>query len=55
MEMTCRFSKVWLSGGDIPAEMDLEINGDTMTITASSDDTWGELGLELPIVMKRVD
>lgn len=26
MEMTCRFSKVWLSGGDIPAEMDLEIN-----------------------------
>lgn len=25
MEMTCRFSKVWLSGGDIPAEMDLEI------------------------------
>ncbi|MDY3225973.1 MAG: CDP-glucose 4,6-dehydratase [Candidatus Faecousia sp.] len=25
MEMTCRFSKVWLSGGDIPAEMDWEI------------------------------
>ena len=25
MEMTCRFSKVWLSGGDIPAEMDREI------------------------------
>jgi len=25
MEMTCRFSKVWLSGGDIPKEMDLEI------------------------------
>lgn len=25
MEMTCRFSKVWLSGGDIPAEMDYEI------------------------------
>ena len=25
MEMTCRFSKVWLSGGDIPAEMDAEI------------------------------
>ena len=25
MEMTCRFSKVWLSGGDIPAEMDKEI------------------------------
>ena len=25
MEMTCRFGKVWLSGGDIPAEMDLEI------------------------------
>ena len=25
MEMTCRFSKVWLSGGDIPAEMDEEI------------------------------
>ena len=23
--MTCRFSKVWLSGGDIPAEMDAEI------------------------------
>ena len=37
------------------SEMDLEINGDTMTITACSDDTWGELGLELPIVMKRVD
>lgn len=26
MEMTCRFSKVWLSGGDIPREMDHEIN-----------------------------
>jgi CDP-glucose 4,6-dehydratase len=25
MEMTCRFGKVWLSGGDIPAEMDQEI------------------------------
>ena len=25
MEMTCRFSKIWLSGGDIPAEMDYEI------------------------------
>lgn len=25
MEMTCRFSKVWLSGGDVPAEMDEEI------------------------------
>lgn len=25
MEMTCRFSKVWLSGGDIPSEMDREI------------------------------
>lgn len=25
MEMTCRFSKVWLAGGDIPAEMDREI------------------------------
>lgn len=25
MEMTCRFSKVWLTGGDIPAEMDKEI------------------------------
>lgn len=25
MKMTCRFSKVWLSGGDIPAEMDREI------------------------------
>ena len=25
MEMTCRFSKVWLAGGDIPAEMDQEI------------------------------
>ena len=24
--MTCRFSKVWLSGGDIPAEMDAEID-----------------------------
>lgn len=26
MRMTCRFSKIWLSGGDIPAEMDYEIN-----------------------------
>ena len=26
MEMTCRFSKVWLAGGDIPAEMDREID-----------------------------
>lgn len=25
MEMTCRFSKVWLAGGDIPAEMDAQI------------------------------
>jgi CDP-glucose 4,6-dehydratase len=25
MNMTCRFSKVWLSGGDISAEMDAEI------------------------------
>lgn len=25
MEMVCRFGKVWLSGGDIPAEMDREI------------------------------
>lgn len=25
MAMTCRFGKVWLSGGDIPAEMDREI------------------------------
>lgn len=26
MEMTCRFSKVWISGGDVPTEMDYEIN-----------------------------
>ena len=26
MDMVCRFSKVWLSGGDVPAEMDAEIN-----------------------------
>ena len=26
MELTCRFSKVWLSGGDITKEMDNEIN-----------------------------
>lgn len=26
MEMTCKFSKVWLLGGDISAEMDQEIN-----------------------------
>lgn len=25
MEMTCRFSKIWLSNGDIPKEMDYEI------------------------------
>lgn len=25
MEMVCQFSKVWLAGGDIPAEMDKEI------------------------------
>lgn len=25
MEMVCRFSKIWLQGGDIPAEMDREI------------------------------
>ena len=25
MEMVCRFSKVWLAGGDVPAEMDAEI------------------------------
>ena len=25
MEMVCQFSKVWLAGGDIPAEMDEEI------------------------------
>jgi CDP-glucose 4,6-dehydratase len=26
MDMTCRFSKVWLAGGDIPGEMDREIH-----------------------------
>jgi len=26
MKMTCRFSKVWLAGGNIPQEMDWEIN-----------------------------
>ena len=26
MDMVCRFSKVWISGGDIPTEMDREIN-----------------------------
>lgn len=26
VQMTCRFSKVWISGGDIPMEMDKEIN-----------------------------
>lgn len=26
MNMTCRFSKVWLAGGDIPTEMDAEIS-----------------------------
>ncbi len=26
MDMTCRFSKVWLAGEDVPAEMDEEIN-----------------------------
>lgn len=26
IEMVCQFSKVWLNGGDIPAEMDREIN-----------------------------
>lgn len=26
MEMVCRFSKVWLSGGNLPDEMDKEIN-----------------------------
>ena len=25
MEMTCRFGKIWLAGGDIPTEMDYEI------------------------------
>ena len=25
MEKTCRFSKIWLAGGDVPAEMDREI------------------------------
>lgn len=27
MNMVCQFSKVWLAGGDIPAEMDKEISG----------------------------
>lgn len=26
MEMVCRFSKIWLAGGDIPGEMDWEID-----------------------------
>ena len=26
MEMVCAFSKVWLAGGNIPAEMDREIS-----------------------------
>ena len=25
MEMVCRFSKIWMAGGDVPAEMDQEI------------------------------
>ena len=25
MDMVCRFSKVWLAGGDIPSEMNREI------------------------------
>ena len=24
--MVCRFSKLWLAGGDVPAEMDREID-----------------------------
>lgn len=36
------------------SEMDVEINGDKMTITTCNDDSWGELGLELPVVLKRV-
>ncbi len=26
MELVCRFGKIWIAGGDIPAEMDREIN-----------------------------
>ena len=26
MDMTCRFSKVWLAGGNVAAEMDKEID-----------------------------
>ncbi len=37
------------------SEMTAEIKGDKLTITECDDETWEELGLELPVVMKRVD
>lgn len=36
-------------------EMTAEVKGDKLTITECSDDTWKEVGLELPVVMERVD
>ena len=36
-------------------EMTARIKGNKLTITECSDDTWEKLGLELPVVLKRVD
>ena len=34
-------------------EMTAEVKGDKLTITECEDDFWGEVGLELPVVLKR--
>ena len=35
-------------------EMTIEIKGDKLTVTECEDEFWGDVGLELPVVMERV-
>ena len=38
---------------EIEETSDNEVDGDKLTITECEDDFWGEVGLELPVVLKR--
>ena len=36
-------------------EMTIEVKGDKLTVTECEDEFWSEVGLELPVVMERVN
>ena len=49
-------SEYEVDGDKLPidgTEMTAEVKGDKLTITKCEDDFWGEVGLELPVVLKR--